>query len=217
MFGNCDSTTNGERRFYTSIKQNISVIFDVGCRSESEFIDFTGEVHYFDPVKSFIDSLSAKPNSNSASFFNTFGLGDKNTDLYYYPKYESFNDRIISCGVSDNAHAVMLNIKTAHDYITEKQVVSIDFLKIDTEGYELKVLQGFGDALSRVKLIQFEYGGTFQDNNTKLIDVVDYLKKHGFVDFSYLTPTGLQLINDFRDHYRYCNIVCRRSDISFQA
>jgi hypothetical protein len=46
------------------------------------------------------------------------------------------------------------------------------------------------------------------DNNTKLIDVINYLKEYGFYKFSYLTNNGTILINDFSDHYHYCNIVC---------
>ncbi len=36
------------------------MIFDVGCRSDSDYIDFTGEVHYFDPVNEFIENLKIK-------------------------------------------------------------------------------------------------------------------------------------------------------------
>ena len=53
----CDSKTNGEEKFFLDIKNNINVIFDVGCRSDSEFINFQGEVHYFDPVHEFIENL----------------------------------------------------------------------------------------------------------------------------------------------------------------
>ena len=91
----------------------------------------------------------------------------------------------------------------------------VDFLKIDTEGYELNVLQGFEDTLENVKIIQFEYGGTFLDNNTKLIDVINYLGSKGFYKFSYLTNNGTVPILDFNDHYQYCNIVCINKDSKF--
>jgi hypothetical protein len=79
----------------------------------------------------------------------------------------------------------------------------------------MHVLQGFEDCLSRVKIIQFEYGGTFLDNKIKLIDVIQYLEKHGFHKFSYLTPDGTSLITDFADHYTYCNIVCINKNSEF--
>ena len=80
----------------------------------------------------------------------------------------------------------------------------IDFLKIDTEGYELNVLKVFEEYISYIDIIQFEYGGTFLDNNTKLIDVINYLKQYNFNNFSYLTSEGLSLLTDYNDHYQYC-------------
>ena len=132
----------------------------------------------------------------------------ENKNLYYYPRYQSFYDRVNSCIVSDDSNKTLLHIKKAKDYIIDKNVNSIDFIKIDTEGYELNVLQGFEEYIECVNIIQFEYGGTFIDNNTKLIDVIDYLRQKGFYNFSYLTSSGTFLITDFIDHYQYCNIVC---------
>src|SRR6056300_1865184 len=203
MFNNCNSKLNGEYKFFMEIKDKINCIFDVGCRSDSEFIEFTGEVHYFDPVNEFIENLKTKKNMNKASYFNNFGLGEDNKEMYYYPRYQSFYDRINSCSVSDNSNKIVLHIKKGKDYIISNNIQNIDFLKIDTEGYELNVLQGFEDYLENIKIIQFEYGGTFLDNNTKLIDVINYLEQKGFYKFSYLTNYGTELITDFTDHYQY--------------
>lgn len=208
MFNNCDSKTNGEYLFYLQLKDKINIIFDVGCRSDSEFLDFTGEVHYFDPVSEFIDNLKNQPNKNKSAFFNNFGLSFENNNIYYYPKYQSFFDRVNSCKISDNENKIILNIKKSIDYVVQNNIKYIDFLKIDTEGFEYNVLLGFEDFLKNIKIIQFEYGGTFLDNNIKLIDVINLLKQHGFNKFSYLTNNGSELIKDFTDHYQYCNIVC---------
>lgn len=216
MFNNCDPKTNGETRFFNGIKDKIDVIFDVGCREDTEFTNFEGEVHYFDPVSKFIENLKGQKNMNKTSYFNNFGLGNENKELYYYPTYQSFYDRMNSCHITDDPNKILLSIRKAEDYIREKDIKGIDFLKIDTEGYELKVLQGFGDFLRHVKIIQFEYGGTFMDNQTKLIDVINYLIQKGFYNFSYLTNDGPVCITDFNDHYQYCNIVCvnENSDIN---
>jgi FkbM family methyltransferase len=215
MFNNCNSKTNGEHKFFMDIKNEINVIFDVGCRSDSEFIDFTGEVHYFDPIHEFIEKLKTKKNLNKKSYFNNFGLGNANNQFYYYPKYQSFYDRIISCHTSDDDNKILLHVKKGKDYVINNNIEKIDFLKIDTEGYELNVLQGFEDCLENIKIIQFEYGGTFLDNKIKLIDVKNYLEQKGFYKFSYLTNNGPALITDFNDHYQYCNIVCVNKNSDF--
>ena len=71
--------------FFHHIKPHIRTIFDIGCRSDSEFTEFGGEVHYFDPMNEFIENLSKQPNKNCVSQFNNFGLGNETKDLYYYP------------------------------------------------------------------------------------------------------------------------------------
>lgn len=108
----------------------------------------------------------------------------------------------------------MMQIRTAKDYIIEKDIANIDFIKIDTEGYELDVLRGFEDYLYNVNIIQFEYGGTYLDNNIKLIDVINHLKKYNFNNCSYLTSDGSILITNFTDHYQYCNIIATNIDIN---
>lgn len=158
MFNNCDENTNGEKVFYKSIQGRINVIFDVGCRQDSLFTDFEGEVQYFDPMDHFIQNLKSQQNKNKIAVFNSFGLGDETKELYYYPKYQSFYDRTASCHVSDEANKVLLRIKRGEDCVGDLK--TIDFLKIDTEGFEFSVLRGFGEFIEKIKIIQFEYGGT---------------------------------------------------------
>uniref|UniRef100_A0A6C0DMB3 Methyltransferase FkbM domain-containing protein n=1 Tax=viral metagenome TaxID=1070528 RepID=A0A6C0DMB3_9ZZZZ len=215
MFNNCDSKTNGEEKFFIDIKDKINVIFDVGCRQDSEFINFNGEVHYFDPINVFIENLKNQKNINKKSYFNNFGLGNENNEIYYYPLYESFYDRTNSCGMSNDSDKILLYIKKGKDYVINNNIQTIDFLKIDTEGFELNVLTGFENFLENIKIIQFEYGETFLDNNTKLIDVINYLENKNFYKFSYLTNNGPILITDFNDHYQYCNIVCINKNSDF--
>jgi len=166
-------------------------------------------------VHAFINQLKNIKNLNNISYFNNFGLGNEDKSIYYYPMYQSFYDRINSCHISDDSNKILLYIKKGKDYMIDKNIKNIDFLKIDTEGYELNVLHGFEDFLENIKIIQFEYGGTFLDNNIKLIDVVNYLKQHGFYKFSYLTNNGPVIITNFTDHYNYCNIVCINKNSDF--
>ena len=211
MFNNCDSNTNGERLFYNKIKPYIDVIFDVGCRNDSEFTSFNGIVHYFDPVSEFIQQLKQQPNTNSSCHFNSFGLGKVKSTSYYYPRYQSFYNRTTSCEVCDDSNKQSLEIRTGKEYTEEHNIEMIDFLKIDTEGFELQVIQGFGDLIEKIKIIQFEYGGTFLDNHITLAEVVHYLEEKGFSNFSYLTGEGQVPLTDLIDHYQYCNIVCIHS------
>ena len=245
IFNNCNPRLNGELDFYNRIKDSSSVLFDVGCRKDSLFTNFTGIVHYFDPVKEPIEALSRTPNKNEKSFFNNFGLGDSNRVIDYYPKFQSFFSREPSLGrKASGIPRVQLEVRTAREYILKENVSGIDFLKIDTEGYELGVMKGFGGFLKNVKVIQFEYGGCNIDSNTKLNDIVSYLSMCGFYNFAYLCRGGSVKLEDleekvFRtnpqshrhrhpktvkgrradgvipDHYNYSNLVCSNSNFKF--
>ena len=205
MFDNCDPYTNGELDYFHSIEPECKVIFDVGCRDDSIFTEFNGVVHYFDPVKKHVHALKDRPNRNARSFFNVLALGDKPEFCSYYSDAESFINR----NHSQNMREYF--ITTGQLYMEKNGITSIDFLKIDTEGYELRVVKGFGDLIRRVHRIQFEYGGTYQDAHLKLGDVVEYLRDRGFTNFAYLNGSlPPSPVDNFLDHYTYCNIVCEQ-------
>jgi FkbM family methyltransferase len=198
--------TSNETQFLSSIEDNINVIFDVGCRDCSIFTSLKKEVHYFDPREDFIDILKNQPNNNTKAIFNAFGLSDKEETIEYDKDVESFFDR--SSSIGRNGEKIMLEVKKANEYIIDNNITHIDFLKIDTEGFELKVLKGFENFLKNISIIQFEYGGTYIDAKITLEEVINYLKQYGFENFSYLRPNTLEPITDYTDHYQYSNIVC---------
>lgn len=205
MFNKCDPNTNGELNFIQSIKDRLNIAFDVGCRDDSLLSDLECEVHYFEPNTGFFDQIKNKPKKNKKSFFNNFGLGNIESKLTYHIKHQSFIHRTKTCGQDNNT--TIFDVKKAITYVRDNNIEFIDFLKIDVEGYELYVIQGFEDYLSKIKIIQFEYGGTYIDANIKLIDVINSLSKN-FTNFSYLDNNKLVPIETYVDHYNYCNIIC---------
>ncbi len=68
----------------------------------------------------------------------------KSLFLYNSPKHNFY----------DNIEIEQIKLS---DYIQEKKIYKIDFIKIDTEGYELNVLKGLGNHLKKTTLIMFEH------------------------------------------------------------
>ena len=210
MFNNDNPETNGEKKFYLKIKDSITRIFDVGCRNDTVFSNFTGEIHYFDPVEKFVTLLSKQPNNNKLAMFNIFGLGNENEIKYYYPSVQSFQPRKESLPKASFNNKISLEIRKGCDYIKEKNIERIDFLKIDTEGYDFEVIKGFADSIKDVQIIQFEYGGTSLDNDGfKLNDIITYLAGKGFHKFSYLHKNGSIQIQDLKGKQLNTNPVHR--------
>lgn len=65
----------------------------------------------------------------------------------------------------------------------------IDYVKIDVEGYELFVLEGFGDLVYNMRIIQFEFGGANIDTRTFFQDLWYFFKEKGFSLYR-ITPIG---------------------------
>ena len=67
------------------------------------------------------------------------------------------------------------------EYIEEKNIKNIDFIKIDTEGYELEVLKGAKDILFKTKYVLFEHH--YDDmiiKNYFFSDIHRFLKENNF-------------------------------------
>ena len=59
----------------------------------------------------------------------------------------------------DDSKYVAVKIITGYEFLKNNyDLGQISLLKIDTEGYESEVLKGFRQIISRIDVIQFEYG-----------------------------------------------------------
>jgi FkbM family methyltransferase len=83
------------------------------------------------------------------------------------------------------------------DFWVEKLNSSrIDFLKLDVEGHELRVLQGCGEALKNIKVIQFEFGGTQIDTKTFFKDFWELFSENNFELFR-IGPLGITKLQNY--------------------
>ncbi len=91
----------------------------------------------------------------------------------------------------------------------------IDFLKIDTEGYDLKVMKGATNLLSRTRFLQFEYNSYWIAVGSSLSEASRFLSKLGFSIFL-VRSTGLHPLRYefWNDYFRYSNyFACRSADL----
>lgn len=190
-----------EEDYFEKIKDNCNVIFDVGVGDFSVFFNKESyEVHYFEPFSTAFNKLKDFTISNKKFYLNNFGLGDKNEVLPYYEEGSLYN-RNLTNNIKDECQ-----VKTGLEYCIEKNITKIDFLKIDVEGFETKVLLGFGDFLKNVRYIQFEYGIGLSDAGSNLKEIIDIFNRYGFNEFY---KNGIQKLESTNDFWEWCNINCK--------
>ena len=140
--------------------KDLKVIFDVGARTDTDYLGLWPESqhHLFEPNPEFAKELREKVKDKPNVFVNEFGLGDKKTEEGYQTGLQSFIDSL-AINNPNVTKDLILSIKSLDDYIRERELGRIDFLKIDTEGYELKILLGAMNWYHVIKYIQYEHWG----------------------------------------------------------
>ena len=126
----------------------------------------------FNPNIDFINKISKLFNKNSKCFFNNFGLGNKETKLKYYHECQSFVNRELN--LYNNKNISLFNIKTGEYYCNENNIKYIDFLKIDSEGYELNILRGLNLNKYRPNYMLIEVYKVDYNN------IVEFLKENNY-------------------------------------
>ena len=89
-----------------------------------------------------------------------------------------------------NFRAVPDQLKaSSSDFINELKTASIDLLKIDVEGYEIKVLEGACKSLAEKK-IRFIYLETGLDDRFNSIQsLIDFVKPLGYLPYAFYDQT----------------------------
>lgn len=157
------ASSGTERALFEKIKDEMSVVFDVGIQNELSFYKIKPDCQYhlFEPNKKFIKLIKKQ----MATFdghqirLNEYGLSDKpEENITYYEESESFMvNSTYKYGDTDTGQKYSL--KTLDSYVKENNIAKIDFLKIDTEGFDYRILLGSMETIraNKIGYIQFEY------------------------------------------------------------
>lgn len=187
---NYDFYRNGEYAVLRKLAniQGFSTILDVGAnRGDWSFIASElfpqATIHSFEIVPQTFSDLVENCGHRENIACHNIGLSDieGTTTVFYSPDKSG----LATCvpGFSERFHKyepqkVEAKVSTGDIFCADKRIETIDFLKIDVEGYDHRVLKGFEGMLKRgqIKIIQFEYGYISIETHFLLKDFYDYLE-----------------------------------------
>lgn len=195
-FGNSDINSDGEINAIQYIKsklidKNKIIIFDVGAnvgnytaRILSEFNNLNFMIYAFEPSKVCFERLeNSISDFDKVTLFN-FGFGDYNGSVKLWKDQDLSGLASLYRRKLDHFNITMdkfeeIKIRTIDDFCRENYIKTIDFLKLDVEGHEFKVLKGAERMINEdnIKFIQFEFGGCNIDSRTYFQDYYYLLKE----------------------------------------
>tara|TARA_B100001121_G_C18700439_1_gene627475 strand:- start:15762 stop:16511 length:750 start_codon:yes stop_codon:yes gene_type:complete len=165
------------------VDSNSPTILDVGANNGSSLVEFkkwwpNSKVHCFEPQSECWDELDDLSNEFTNVHINKFALGNKNDESKEFYSHDlntgisGFNkinieskDSIDLSKLSNDSkslenhkktinHKRNVQVKRLDEYIkNDKNINQIDLLKIDTQGYELEILEGLGTELNKVRIL----------------------------------------------------------------
>ena len=165
------------------------------------------ESHLFEPSNLNYKILSDKFSLKNNIFINKLGLYSSNSEGILYS--DSYGSGLASVTRRRLNHVNIkfdkqekINLLRFDEYWEKDQI--IDYVKIDVEGHELDVLNGFGDLIYKTKLVQFEFGGCNIDTRTFFQDFWYFFMEKNFNIYR-ITPRGCNLIRNYFESDEYFN------------
>lgn len=203
-----------------SIRQENNLVHSVLSRRPKIAIDIGGnvgeytaelrrrtpdlEIHTFEPSQTNIAKLNERFRSNSNIYIVPFAVSDKTEHTILYADQSGSGLGSLTQRRLDHFNidfSVKESIQTIRFEDYWKNNLSgryLDIVKIDIEGHELFALNGFGEAIRNVSVVQFEFGGCNIDTRTYFQDFWYFFKNHNFTLYR-ITPFGLEQIPRYRE------------------
>jgi FkbM family methyltransferase len=198
------------------------ILFDIGANiGDFSYVFLSmfpnAKIYAFEPVPEIFNNLKERfKNFDNFEYYNLALSRTKGEKEFYYIKN--------SIGMSSlyyrpehfpRFQTEKIIVKTDKlDNLAFPKNMKIDYMKIDTEGSEMSVLEG---ALETIKekspsFIQWEYGGCYLDSKITGKEIIKLLEKLGYATSEYVSLSSTKTLypvhpDNFREDYSMRNLL----------
>ena len=174
----------------------------------------------FEPAPSAAAELRSRLASYDSVEIVECAISDRSGNATFYAEPNcGETSSLIHTNTAADATPVLVRVSTLDAEIAERKIASVDFLKIDAEGFDYHVLRGAEESTNNQKIdvIQFEYNGPWIGSGATLAAAYAFLQKRGF-DIFLLRGPGLFRIDPIYvgEYFRYSNFIAVRTNSHVQ-
>lgn len=222
-----DFDRNGERRLLEVLAAlPVRTVFDVGANVGDWSLAAaralpSATIHAFELSPRTFKTLSTRLQGERFRL-NNRGMGRESGRISFkdYGENSTVNTILTNATYHDakfESVTATAELVSGDDYCRQNGIDAIDLLKIDVEGADHLVLEGFAPQLRAkvIRVVQFEYGYTHGDARFLMRDFYELFASHGYA-VGRLTRRGVTFapwnykMNDFRSGPNY--VAVRRDD-----
>lgn len=178
---------------------------NVGNYTDALLQEFSNiSIHAFEPSKATFVELSARFGNDQRIHLSNFALGNVSETRQLFSDSNlsglaSLTRRRLDHFHMEMKHEESVKVRPFVEYWkNELESQYIDIVKIDVEGHELDVLNGFHEALEHCRVIQFEFGGCNIDTRTYFQDFWYFFVSRNFEIYR-ITPLGPSQIHEYSE------------------
>lgn len=203
---NFDISTNGERWLIDKVSLGTGAIFDVGANigtwsKECLSANPQADIYCVEPIPEFADSV--KTNLGSRVTLIDCALSDSSKKVKIYKAGGGGKAGML--GIEKKQECREIFAATGDSVVRDFDIGRVSFLKIDADGFDLKILYGFDATIDVDRpVIQFEYSHFWIATNSLLFAAYQFLQSKSYVvgllkknkiDFKEYSPSDEVFIN----------------------
>lgn len=217
----CDPQLNGEAKWLTTVIDRLQYVVDVGA-NKGEWTDMVLRLKkvsgalLVEPSLSAVDILRRRFTAHPEIEIVQAAAGSVPGVMPFFEENEAGETSSLVEGASDFGKATEVQVTTIDAEIERRSWPSVDFLKIDAEGYDFRVLEGTRRLFESRKVCygQFEYNAPWRLCGTTLTYAIRWLRGLGYQCFL-LKADGLHAphVDTYREYYLYSNYAIIRNDL----